>query len=89
VQVIGIVLGGGGGDGATGLRTIKKHGGTALVPHPENAPMAFMPRVAVAAGHPDACLPVQRIVRFVGSFCSRYQPLPSDFHHWFAAQEVP
>jgi two-component system chemotaxis response regulator CheB len=88
-RVIGIVLSGGGSDGATGLRAIKEHGGTALVLHPEDAAMPFMPRAAIAAGHPDACLPVQEIVQFVGSFCSRYRTLPSGFHHQRVAPEVP
>jgi two-component system chemotaxis response regulator CheB len=87
-RVIGIVLSAG-SDGATGLRAIKEHGGTALVLRPEDAAMPFMPRAAIAAGRPDACLPVQEIVQFVGSFCSRYQTLRSGFHHRRAAQEVP
>jgi len=65
-QVIGIVLSGGGWDGAAGLRAIKDHGGTALVQHPEDAAMPFMPRAAIAVGHPDACLPVQKIAQRVG-----------------------
>jgi two-component system, chemotaxis family, protein-glutamate methylesterase/glutaminase len=62
-QVISIVLGGG---GATGLRKVKKRGGTAFVLHPEDATVSFMSRAAIAAGHPDACLPARKIVRFVG-----------------------
>jgi len=51
--------------------------------------MTFVPRTAISAGHPDACLPAPKIVQFVGSFFTRHRTLPSNFHHWFAAQEVP
>jgi len=84
-----MVLSGAGGDGPPGLRAIKEHGGTALILHPEHTTMPFMPRAAIAAGHADACLPVQEIVQFVGAFCSRYRSLPSGFRHWHAVQEVP
>jgi chemotaxis response regulator CheB len=71
------------------LRAIKVYGGTALVVHPEDAAKPFMPRAAIAAGHPDACLPVHKIVRFVGFFGARYRTLPAGFLPWRAAQEVP
>lgn len=51
--------------------------------------MSFLPRTAISACHPDAGLPAQTIVQFVGPFDSRYRTLPADFHHRFAAQEVP
>jgi hypothetical protein len=70
-RVIGIVLSGGGSDGAIGLQAIKEHGGIALVQHPEDAAVPFMPRAAIAAVHPDACRPVQEIAQLVRSFCSR------------------
>jgi chemotaxis response regulator CheB len=71
------------------LRAIKEYGGTALVLHPEDAAKPFMPRAAIAARHPDACLPVQKIVRFVDSFGTRYRTLPAGFLPWRAAHEVP
>jgi two-component system chemotaxis response regulator CheB len=79
-RVIGVVLSGGGSDGAAGLRAIKRHGGTALVLRPEDAAMPYMPRAAIAAGHPDACLPVPEIVQVLGAFCSRHRALPSGCH---------
>jgi len=48
-----------------------------------------VPRAAIAAGHPDACLAVQKIAQFVGSFSSRDRPLPSGLHDCCTAQEVP
>jgi two-component system, chemotaxis family, protein-glutamate methylesterase/glutaminase len=79
--VIGVVLSGAGRDGAIGLRTIKEHGGTALVQRPDDAAVPDMPFAAIAAVHPDACLPVEELMRLVGSLCSRYRTLPSHFHH--------
>jgi two-component system chemotaxis response regulator CheB len=68
-RVIGVVLSGGGDDGAAGLRAIKEHGGTALVQHPDDAVHSSMPRSALAAVHPDASLTVQEISqRIIASF---------------------
>ena len=55
-RVVGIVLSGGDGDGAEGLRAIKQHGGTALVQDPGDAAMPYMPRTALMRDHPDASL---------------------------------
>ena len=55
------MLSGGGGDGEGELRASKNHGGTPLVLHPEDAAMPLMPQAFVAAGHPNACLPVPNI----------------------------
>jgi two-component system, chemotaxis family, protein-glutamate methylesterase/glutaminase len=69
-RVMGIVLSGGGGDGAAGLRAIAEHGGTALVQSPLEAVSPDMPRAAMMADHPDACLPVEEIAQRVSVFCS-------------------
>jgi two-component system chemotaxis response regulator CheB len=71
-RVIGIILSGGGSDGATGLRAIKQHGGTTIVQHPDDAAMPWMPRAALAAASPDACLRTEEIVKFIGSFFSHH-----------------
>lgn len=68
-RVMGIVLSGGDGDGAAGLRAIAEHGGTALVQDPDEAVAPSMPRAAILADHPDACLPIEKIVRRVCTFC--------------------
>jgi two-component system chemotaxis response regulator CheB len=70
-RVMGIVLSGGDGDGAAGLRGVTEYGGTALVQDPEEAEAPSMPRAAILADHPDACLPIDEIVRRVSVFCSR------------------
>jgi two-component system chemotaxis response regulator CheB len=69
-RVMGIVLSGGNGDGAAGLRANAEHGGTALVQDPQEAEAPSMPRAAMIAAHPDACLPVNEIARRVNVFCS-------------------
>jgi two-component system, chemotaxis family, protein-glutamate methylesterase/glutaminase len=70
-RVMGIVLSGGDGDGAAGLRAIGEHGGTAFVQDPEEAEAPSMPRSAILADHPDACLAVEEIALRVRLFCSR------------------
>lgn len=68
-RVMGIVLSGGDGDGSAGLRTIKKHGGIAIVQDPAEAQAPSMPRTAILEDHPDACLPVKEIALRVAEFC--------------------
>ena len=80
-QVIGIVLSGGGVDGAAGLRTIKASGGTALVQEPDDAAVAAMPRAALRAAHPDASLPIGDIAQCVRALCARYGTSPSRTIH--------
>ena len=69
-RVIGIVLSGGGMDGAAGLRIIKEHGGTALVQLPRDAASPDMPAAAIRADHPDACLAIEDIAQCVRVLCS-------------------
>jgi two-component system, chemotaxis family, protein-glutamate methylesterase/glutaminase len=70
--VMGIVLSGGSSDGAAGLRAITEHGGMALLQDPKvkKAETPSMPRAAIAADHPDACLTVEEIAKRVRSFCA-------------------
>jgi len=68
-RVVGVVLSGGDGDGAAGLRIIKQCGGTTLVQHPDDAMASSMPEAAIAADHPD-CLPIEELARRLGSYCS-------------------
>ncbi|MDJ0449174.1 chemotaxis protein CheB [Methylocystis sp. JR02] len=64
-RVIGVVLSGGDGDGAEGLRVIKEHGGRAVVQKPEEAVDPAMPEVAIATDHPDACLSAGEIAKLM------------------------
>ena len=68
-RLVGIVLSGGDGDGAAGLRAVTEHGGTSLVQSPDEAANSSMPRSAILADHPDAVLSVEEIARRVHSFC--------------------
>lgn len=68
-RVMGIVLSGGDGDGAAGLRAVSEHGGIALVQNPDEAVVPSMPLAAILADHPDACS-VEEICRRVLAFCS-------------------
>jgi two-component system chemotaxis response regulator CheB len=69
-RVLGIVLSGGDGDGAAGLRMIKEYGGTAFVQDPDEAEIPAMPRSAIAADHPDRCLATWEIAERTRAFCS-------------------
>ncbi len=80
-QVIGIVLSGGGVDGAAGLRTIKAYGGTALVQDPDDTAVAATPRAALRADHPDALLPIGDIARRVSALCRHHWTFPSETVH--------
>lgn len=53
---IGVVLSGAGTDGTLGLRAIKEGGGITFVQEPGTASQPSMPRSAIDAGAPDACL---------------------------------
>lgn len=67
-RVMGIVLSGAGSDGATGLHTIKRHGGCSLVEDPRDAPSPSMPDAALAADAPE-CLRIEDLARRVSEFC--------------------
>jgi two-component system, chemotaxis family, protein-glutamate methylesterase/glutaminase len=68
-RVMGVVLSGGDGDGADGLRVIRASGGTAYVQNPEEAEVPSMPMAAIMAAHPDACLPTRELAQLIRSFC--------------------
>lgn len=69
-RVVGIILSGGDGDGAPGLRMIKARGGMSLVQHPEEAEVPSMPRTAIALDHPDACLSIAEISQLLADLCA-------------------
>lgn len=68
-RVLGIVLSGGDGDGALGLRRVRERGGTALVQRPSDAERPSMPLRAISADHPDEVLSVEDIAQRVRAFC--------------------
>jgi two-component system chemotaxis response regulator CheB len=75
-HVIGIVLSGGDGDGAGGLRAVTEHGGLAFVQHPDSAWADSMPRSAIAAGNPTV-LTVTEIAHRVRILIRAMAPLRS------------
>ncbi|MHB2206642.1 chemotaxis protein CheB [Methylobacterium sp. CM6257] len=69
-RVIGIVLSGGDGDGAEGLRAIKAHGGLSLVQEPEEAAVPDMPLAALRRDHPEQRLTTGQLAEFVATHCA-------------------
>jgi two-component system, chemotaxis family, protein-glutamate methylesterase/glutaminase len=68
-RAVGVVLSGIGADGAAGLRSIKDHGGLAIVEDPVEAPYPGMPEAALAAVKPDLCLSLQGIGEHLAALC--------------------
>jgi two-component system chemotaxis response regulator CheB len=60
-RAIGVIMTGGLDDGTSGLWTIKRLGGTAIVQDPEEAFMPSMPQSAMDRVDVDYCLPVAEI----------------------------
>jgi two-component system chemotaxis response regulator CheB len=48
---------------------IARHGGAAFVQDPDEAESPSMPLAAIAADHPDACLPIEGIILRLSAFC--------------------
>ena len=60
-RLIGIVLTGANADGAKGLKTIKAHGGLAIVQDPDTAESEVMPASAIEACQVDYIAPLEKI----------------------------
>lgn len=60
-EAIGIVLSGGGSDGAEGARAIHAAGGIVIVQDPKTAQFDSMPRSALMAGETELVLPVEKM----------------------------
>ncbi len=69
----GIILSGGGTDGAVGVKAIKEEGGLLMVQHPDEAEYDSMPNAAIATGLADVVLPVKELAEEAGGI----YPLPS------------
>ncbi len=61
-SLIGVILTGANSDGANGLLTIKKFGGTTIVQNPCSAIATTMPRAALKLAKPDCRLSLEEIV---------------------------
>ena len=60
-NVLGIVLTGANADGALGVKTIKKLGGSTIAQHPATAQFPVMPQAAIATGCIDKVLDLNEI----------------------------
>jgi two-component system chemotaxis response regulator CheB len=66
-DAIGVILTGSGRDGATGIRDIKRHGGTTIVQDPAEAQYPSMPQQAQATGCIDYSLALAEIAPLIVS----------------------
>ncbi|WP_372948400.1 chemotaxis protein CheB [Mariniphaga sp.] len=62
-KLTGILLTGSNNDGATGLQTIKKYGGTTVVENPETAFAKAMPLSAIELFEPDFVLDLEEMAK--------------------------
>ncbi len=75
---VGIILSGGGTDGAVGVKAIKEVGGLLMVQHPDEAEYDSMPRAAIATGLADVVLPVQQLAEKLVEYIRLQPELPKD-----------
>ena len=75
---VGIILSGGGTDGAVGVKAIKEEGGLLMVQHPDEAEYNSMPQAAIATGLADVVLPVKQLAGKLVEYTRFRPPLPSD-----------
>jgi two-component system chemotaxis response regulator CheB len=67
-KVLGILLSGANNDGASGLKSIKKAGGTTIIQHPDNAEISVMPLAALNLLQPDYLLKDEEIAAVINNF---------------------
>jgi two-component system, chemotaxis family, protein-glutamate methylesterase/glutaminase len=70
-RVIGVVLSGSLDDGSSGLRVIRRHGGSAIVQDPGEALFPQMPRNAIETAHPQHVARVAEIARLIANHTGR------------------
>jgi two-component system CheB/CheR fusion protein len=75
---VGIILSGGGTDGAVGVKAIKEGGGLLMVQHPDEAEYNSMPQAAIATGLADVVLPVKELAEKLVEYARFRPPLPLD-----------
>jgi two-component system CheB/CheR fusion protein len=67
-RAVGVIMSGTGSDGTKGIRSIKEHGGIAIVQSPDTAKFDGMPRAAITTELVDFILPAHEIARRIISF---------------------
>ncbi len=75
---VGIILSGGGTDGAVGVKAIKEEGGLLMVQDPYEAEYGSMPEAAIATGLADVVLPVKQLAQKLVEYTRFRPPLPLD-----------
>ncbi len=70
-RVIGVILSGTLDDGSTGLRLIRRQGGTAIVQEPKEALFPQMPENAIWSAKPQHVAPVAEIARLIASHAGK------------------
>ena len=75
---VGIILSGGGTDGAVGVKAIKEEGGLLMVQHPQEAEHDGMPRAAIDTGLADVVLPVKELAQKLVEYIRQRPSLPLD-----------
>ena len=75
---VGIILSGGGTDGADGVKAIKEEGGLLMVQDPYEAEYGSMPEAAIATGLADVVLPVKQLAQKLVEYMRFRPPLPLD-----------
>mgnify|MGYP000297668962 FL=1 len=79
-HAVGIILSGTGTDGTSGLESIKKHGGIAVVQDPVTAAFDGMPANAIDAGVADLILPPENIIHDLIEFINEPEEVKA-FHY--------
>src|ERR1051325_2141546 len=75
---VGIILSGGGTDGAVGVKAIKEEGGLLMVQDPYEAEYNSMPEAAIATGLADVVLPVKELAQKLVELTRFHPALPLD-----------
>lgn len=68
-DLIGVVMTGANNDGAAGLRTIRQHGGLAIVQDPADAQAEAMPQAAIEVAGADHVVPLKGIASLLNRLC--------------------
>ncbi|HEX2998591.1 MAG TPA: chemotaxis protein CheB [Anaerolineales bacterium] len=86
-EIVGIILSGGGTDGAVGIKAIKEEGGLLMVQSPEEAEYDGMPRAAISTGVIDVVLPVDELADTLMRYARHPNVLPRDADHLTPQQQ--
>ena len=76
-KAIGVILTGGGFDGAMGIKAIKERGGTTIAQDPKTAEFKFMPQSAIDTGMVDFILPIKDIAPTIISLITKGDKFPA------------